>query len=72
MQKELLLRTYRKAGIDPASISYMEAHGTGTVAGDPQELNSITDVICANRSEPLLIGSVKSNMGHGEPVAGIL
>ena len=69
-QKQLLLRTYRAARVDPNELTYMEAHGTGTAAGDPQELNSITEVICDSRSSTLLIGSVKSNMGHGESVAG--
>ena len=49
----------------------MEAHGTGTKAGDPQELNTVADVFCGNgRKGPLLIGSTKSNMGHPEPASG--
>ena len=48
----------------------MEAHGTGTKAGDPQELNALTDIFCGpSRTSPLLIGSVKSNMGHAEPAS---
>lgn len=39
--------------------------------GDPQEVNSICDVFCKGRSSPLLIGSVKSNMGHSEPASGL-
>ena len=39
--------------------------------GDPQEVNSIADVFCKDRTEPLLIGSVKSNMGHSEPASGL-
>lgn len=39
--------------------------------GDPQEVNSIVDVFCKGRSSPLLIGSVKSNMGHSEPASGL-
>jgi fatty acid synthase len=39
--------------------------------GDPQEVNSIADVFCKDRNSPLLIGSVKSNMGHSEPASGL-
>ncbi|KAB7503647.1 Fatty acid synthase [Armadillidium nasatum] len=70
VQKELLVEVYQRAGVDPKDVSYVEAHGTGTKAGDPQELNAIADIFCQNRSEPLLIGSVKSNMGHSEPASG--
>ena len=52
----------------------MEAHGTGTKAGDKEELSAITSVFCNGRDHkmgPLLIGSVKSNMGHPEPTSGL-
>jgi fatty acid synthase len=39
--------------------------------GDPEELNALADVFCKKRSTPLLVGSLKSNMGHSEPVAGL-
>lgn len=71
VQKRLLGQVYAEAGINPAHVSYVEAHGTGTKAGDPQELNSMTDVFCTkDRQGPLLIGSTKSNMGHPEPASG--
>lgn len=70
MQKQLLREVYGEAGINPATVSYVEAHGTGTKAGDPQEVNTICDVFCKNRTGPLPIGSVKSNMGHAEPASG--
>ena len=56
------------AGINPAEISYVEAHGTGTVAGDGQEMDAINKWYgrAPGRTEPVLIGSVKSNMGHCE------
>jgi fatty acid synthase len=57
--------------VDPNHVVYVEAHGTGTKVGDPQEANAICEVFCSNRSEPLLIGSVKSNMGHAEPASGV-
>jgi len=71
MQKRLLQEIYNEAGINPADVVYMEAHATGTAVGDPEESNSIDEVFCRNRTEPLLIGSVKSNMGHSEAVSGL-
>ena len=72
MQKSLLLEVYSEAGVDPSAVSYLELHGTGTAAGDPQEMNSVTEVFCSNgRSSPLLVGSTKSNMGHPEPASGL-
>lgn len=71
MQNRLIRETYAEIGINPHDVSYVEAHGTGTKVGDPQEVNSIADFFCKNRSEPLLIGSVKSNMGHSEPASGL-
>lgn len=71
MQNKLIRETYAEAGVDPGDTVYFEAHGTGTKVGDPQEVNSIADFFCKNRKEPLLIGSVKSNMGHSEPASGV-
>ncbi|KAJ1529566.1 hypothetical protein ONE63_006337 [Megalurothrips usitatus] len=71
MQQQLIERVYREAGVNPAEVAYVEAHGTGTKVGDPQEVNSIANVFCKNRTTPLLIGSVKSNMGHSEPASGL-
>ena len=72
MQKRLLLEVYNEAGVDPSAVSYVELHGTGTAAGDQQEANSVAEVFCTNgRSDPLLIGSIKSNMGHPEPASGL-
>nr|CAB3243712.1 fatty acid synthase [Phallusia mammillata] len=71
-QQGMLLReTYNECGLDPKDVSYVEAHGTGTKAGDPQELNAIDEVMTPGRTTPLLIGSVKSNMGHSEPASGL-
>uniref|UniRef100_A0A1I7T189 Fatty acid synthase n=1 Tax=Caenorhabditis tropicalis TaxID=1561998 RepID=A0A1I7T189_9PELO len=70
-QAQLLQEVYSEAGVDPNSVYYVESHGTGTKVGDPQEANAICQVFCSNRQEPLLIGSVKSNMGHAEPASGV-
>lgn len=71
MQYKLIQNVYNEININPNDVSYMEAHGTGTKAGDPQEISAISKFFCNNRPNPLLIGSVKSNMGHSEPVAGL-
>lgn len=71
MQNKLIRETYEEIGLDPNQVAYVEAHGTGTKVGDPQEVNSICDFFCKNRETPLLIGSVKSNMGHSEPASGV-
>ncbi|GMR51168.1 hypothetical protein PMAYCL1PPCAC_21363, partial [Pristionchus mayeri] len=72
-QSYLLEEVYNEAGIDPNDVYYVETHGTGTKVGDPQEANAITKVFCSKRTaeKPLLIGSVKSNMGHAEPASGV-
>ncbi|KMQ82948.1 fatty acid synthase, partial [Lasius niger] len=69
-QKMLLEEFYDDCGISHLKLSYMEAHATGTVAGDPVELQAIDKALCAKRDFPLLLGSVKSNMGHTEPTSG--
>ena len=70
-QIELLMAIYAKAGIDPADIDYLEAHGTGTVVGDPIETRAIGTALGRRRTDPLPIGSVKSNLGHMEAASGI-
>ena len=61
------------AGVDPSQIDYIEAHGTGTAVGDPIELNAMSAVYGPGRKadDPLLIGSVKTNVGHLESAAGV-
>ncbi|XP_058792836.1 fatty acid synthase [Phymastichus coffea] len=71
MQNKLMREVYDEVGVNPADIAYVEAHGTGTKVGDPQEVNSIADLFCKDRKTPLLLGSVKSNMGHSEPASGL-
>lgn len=71
MQNRLIREVYDECGVNPHDVAYVEAHGTGTKVGDPQEVNSIADFFCKDRPTPLLIGSVKSNMGHSEPASGL-
>ncbi|HQX50148.1 MAG TPA: SDR family NAD(P)-dependent oxidoreductase, partial [Planctomycetaceae bacterium] len=72
-QIALLESVYVEAGIDPLKVDYVEAHGTGTSVGDPIESLAIGAVLGQNRPKgpPLLMGSVKTNIGHLEGAAGI-
>ena len=72
-QAELLREVYARAGVDPAEIDYLEAHGTGTAVGDPIEARAIGEAIAQRRprQQPLPIGSVKSHLGHLEAASGM-
>ncbi|XP_077256657.1 fatty acid synthase-like isoform X4 [Temnothorax americanus] len=69
VQKMLLKEFYEECGISPSELSYMEAHATGTIVGDPAEITSIDQTLCAKRNT--LMGSIKSNLGHSEPASGL-
>src|SRR6185312_12486003 len=70
-QRELLERVYEEVGIDPVDLTFVEAHGTGTRVGDPIEADALGKALGQRRSQPLPIGSVKSNIGHLEPASGL-
>nr|WSX78771.1 SDR family NAD(P)-dependent oxidoreductase [Streptomyces sp. NBC_00899] len=72
-QQALLTRAYRQAGVDPGTVTYVELHGTGTAVGDPVEAAGLGAALgtAATRTAPLLVGSVKTNIGHLEAAAGI-
>jgi phthiocerol/phenolphthiocerol synthesis type-I polyketide synthase B len=72
-QLALLRSVYASAGIAAADVDYVEAHGTGTPLGDPIEAGALGLALGRGRpaSRPLLIGSVKSNLGHLEAAAGL-
>ncbi|XP_022831505.1 fatty acid synthase [Spodoptera litura] len=71
IQKLLLREFYEECSIPPSILEFVEAHGTGTRVGDPEELLAIDEIFCTGRKAPLLIGSVKSNLGHSEPASGL-
>ncbi|WP_406500170.1 type I polyketide synthase [Streptomyces sp. NBC_00846] len=79
-QRAVIQRAYTNAGIAPADVDYIEAHGTGTSVGDPVELQALADVIGPRDADVIgprdadrrcLVGSVKANIGHAEAAAGI-
>ena len=57
--------------MNPNEVAYVEAHGTGTKVGDPEETKGLEEIFCNGRKSALPIGSVKSNIGHSEPSAGL-
>jgi polyketide synthase PksN len=79
-QAELLVEAYQKAGIDPATVGYIECHGTGTSLGDPIEIQALSRAFAAlykrnGKATPATphcgLSSVKTNIGHLETAAGV-
>lgn len=70
-QEDLLRQVYGPGGIPPEQVAYVEAHGTGTVRGDSSEAGALGRVLGTAAGRILHIGSVKSNIGHLEPAAGL-
>ncbi len=70
-QEALVREVYRQAGVAPGEVDYVEAHGTGTQAGDPAELGALHRTFAPGRERKLLVGSVKTNIGHLEAAAGV-
>lgn len=73
-QREVLRSAYMDAGIRPADVDYVEAHGTGSPQLDPLELTALSEVLGEGRQadHPLLVGSVKTNLGHSEAASGVV
>lgn len=71
-QERLYRDVLSQGGLEPADVDYVECHGTGTQAGDGAESTSVYNALCKMpRAHPLVIGSIKPNIGHGEAAAGV-
>jgi acyl transferase domain-containing protein len=72
-QQAVVRLALRVAGVEPIDVAYVEAHGTGTALGDPIELEALDTVLGAARpaARPLVLGSVKTNLGHLESASGV-
>ncbi|HCC36035.1 MAG TPA: hypothetical protein DEQ02_10595 [Ruminococcaceae bacterium] len=71
-QKAVITEAYKVAGIDPETVSYIEAHGTGTKLGDPIEIESLTEAFSTDKTGFCALGSVKGNVGHTDTAAGVV
>ncbi|MBB6022772.1 glutamate-1-semialdehyde aminotransferase/3-oxoacyl-(acyl-carrier-protein) synthase/acyl carrier protein [Paenibacillus sp. JGP012] len=73
-QEEVIVKALEKSGVDPSSISYIEAHGTGTKLGDPIEFEALTQAFekYTLRKQFCGIGSIKTNFGHLDSASGLL
>ncbi|MQS14935.1 acyltransferase domain-containing protein [Streptomyces kaniharaensis] len=73
-QAEAIAAAYREAEVSPLTVGYVEAHGTGTAVGDPIEIAALDTVFGAEGATPdsVLIGSVKSNIGHLNAASGVI
>lgn len=71
-QQKLYRKVLQQSGLEAGQVTYVEAHGTGTQVGDPLEMDSLRSVFGnTSRQHKLHIGSIKGNVGHSEPAAGV-
>jgi polyketide synthase PksM len=73
-EMDVLLKTWKDAGISPESLGYIEAHGTGTKLGDPIEINALKKAFKKHtlKTDFCAVGSAKAHIGHAEGAAGIV
>ncbi|KAI2618197.1 polyketide synthase [Hypoxylon sp. NC1633] len=71
LQETVMRKAYQNAGLDFAGTDYVECHGTGTPVGDPIEVEAVGRCFSPREGAPLLIGSVKTNVGHSEGASGL-
>ncbi|WP_306750987.1 SDR family NAD(P)-dependent oxidoreductase, partial [Saccharothrix yanglingensis] len=70
-QQRVIRAALAGAGLRPSDVDFVEAHGTGTTLGDPIEAQAVIATYGQERERPLLLGSVKSNIGHAQAAAGV-
>ncbi len=72
-QQAVIRQALQRAGVMPSQVDYLECHGTGTALGDPVEVQALGTVLAEgrDRSNPVVIGSVKTNLGHTQAAAGV-
>lgn len=74
-QERVYKRVLAQSSLDPSEVAYIEMHGTGTQAGDLEEMTSVINVMAPpssrSRANPLTVGTVKAAVGHGEAAAGV-
>ncbi|NER45701.1 MAG: SDR family NAD(P)-dependent oxidoreductase [Symploca sp. SIO1A3] len=70
-QEAMLQQAVENAQIEPKQVQYVETHGTGTPLGDPIEVKALAKILGQERQEPLVMGSLKTNMGHLGAAAGV-
>ncbi len=70
-QEAVIREALTNSGVHPNDVAFVEAHGTGTALGDPIEVQALAAALGFDRPQPVMIGSVKTNIGHLESAAGI-